>query len=134
MKVKCSYCDKDFLLMAVKNIKVKVFEKEMELQYFVCPHCKEVHRVCLKDHGYDVLKNDLDNAARRYNISINNPTKFSVSEMERRLKIVENKKKHLAKHVEVTNMRYPGTFTLVASENNNEDQLIYHENHGRERK
>lgn len=122
----CSYCKNKFLLIAVKNKKVIVHKKEMELEYFVCPHCNVVHKIVLKDQGYNVLLKEVIRANKKFQEETQKSNGMH-EESKKKYEFLERKKKHLAKHVDVTNKLYPGSFTLLPATLNNEEKIIYHE-------
>lgn len=121
----CDQCKYEFPLQSV-NIKesdVVIGPGTFQLTYFCCPACQKVYKVLLKDSTYYDLEKDLNTAKKRLNKSIRQRNR----ELARMLGgMVEIKSKRLQDHTLGMLRKFPGTFTLVTSENNTEE-IIYHE-------
>jgi len=123
---KIIYCDKckhEFLLKAVeiKEAIVKIGDVSVTLVYFTCPKCNKIYRVSIQDKRYYELKEDLEKTKKRIrrNHGSNNV------EMARMLNsMVVKKHERLAAYVKKVNETFNGTFTFVASENNQEEKSI----------
>lgn len=120
----CDKCNYEFLLSAVniKEADVAIGSETVTLVYFTCPKCKEVYRVLLKDKAYDELKEDFEKAKARIrkNVGSNN------EEFARVLNsMVYKKQERLRNHARNTNRKYPGTFILTMSENDDEQTIKY---------
>lgn len=123
MKIKCDDCDKEFFLNAVniENAEVKINDQQLTLIYFTCPKCNRIYRVSLIDVRYNELKEDLEKTKKRIrkNHGSNN------EEFARMLNQMVNKKlERLRNHTDKLNKMFPGTFTLVVSENNHQEKII----------
>lgn len=119
----CNTCKKEFLLSTVDIKETKVRNvKELSLVYFTCPECNQIYNIMVKDKKYDVLAEDLEKAKKRLrrNYGSNNENMARML-----LDVVNRKQKRLANHIDVLKNKYKGTFTLMASENNHEDEIIY---------
>lgn len=120
----CDKCNYEFLLSAVniKEADVAIGSETVTLVYFTCPKCKEVYRVLLKDKVYDELKEDFEKAKARIrkNVGSNN------EEFARVLNsMVYKKQERLRNHARNTNWKYPGTFILTTSKNDDEQTIKY---------
>lgn len=123
MKIKCDECKKEFSLNTVniENAEVKINNQQLTLIYFTCPKCNRLYRVSLTDARYFELKEDLEKTKKRIrrNHGSNN------EEMHRMLNQMVNKKlERLRNHTDKLNKMFPGTFTLVVSENNHQEKNI----------
>lgn len=123
MKIKCDECNKEFFLNTVniENAEVKINDQQLTLIYFTCPKCNRVYRVSLADTRYFELKEDLEKTKKRIrkNHGSNNEG------MHRMLNQMVNKKlERLRSHTDKLNKMFPGTFTLVVSENNHQEKTI----------
>lgn len=119
----CDECNYEFPMNSVKieETTVDVGKQVLTLVYFTCPKCRKIYRVLLKDEWYETLKKDLDQtkARIRKNYGRNN------EEIARTLNFMVNKKlTRLRNHVTRINKKFSGTFTFVASENNNEEMIV----------
>ena len=119
----CDECKYEFILKAVdiKNAEVEINNKQLTLIYFTCPKCNKLYRVSLFDTRYFELREDLENTKKRIrrNHGSNN------MEMASMLNQVVNKKlERLRMHTDKLNKMFPGTFTFVVSENNQEEKCI----------
>ena len=119
----CNKCEHEFLLnsVVIKEAKVEINNRQLTLIYFTCPKCNEIYRVSLVDARYFELKEDIEKTKKRIrkNHGSNN------EEMARMLNQMVNKKlERLRIHTDKLNKMFPGTFTFVASENNQEENHI----------
>lgn len=119
----CDECKYEFFLEAVniKSAEVKINDQPLTLIYFTCPKCNKLYRVSLADARYFELKEDLEKTKKRIrrNHGSNN------EEMHRMLNQMVNRKlERLRSHTDKLNKKFPGTFTLVVSENNHEEESI----------
>ena len=122
-QIKCDKCRREFSLNAVniESAEVEINNQQLTLIYFTCPKCNELYRVSLADARYFELREDLEKTKKRIrrNHGSNNV------EMARMLnQMVMKKKERLKSHTDKLNKKFPGTFTLVVSENNHEDKTI----------
>ena len=119
----CDECKNEFFLESVniENTEVKVNNQKLTLIYFTCPKCNEIYRVSLADTRYFELIEDLEKIKKRIrkNHGSNN------EEMHRTLnQMVNIKLERLRRHTDKLNKKFPGTFTLVVSENNHKEKYI----------
>lgn len=125
-KVSIIYCDecKHEFSMNTVNIKediVRLNGVSVALVYFTCPKCNKIYRISIQDKRYYELKEDLEKTKKRMrkNHGSNN------DEMARMLNsMVVKKYERLKAHVDKVNKMFPGTFTFVTSENNQEEKII----------
>lgn len=123
IKTKCDECEHEFLLNSadIKEQIVELNKTPVMLVYFTCPKCNKIYRVSIQDKRYYELKEDLEKTKKRIrrNHGSNNV------EMARMLNsMVVKKHERLAAYVKKVNETFNGTFTFVASENNQEEKSI----------
>ena len=119
----CDECKNEFFLESVniENAEAKVNNQQLTLIYFTCPKCNKIYRVSLADTRYFELREDLEKIKKRIrkNHGSNN------EEMHRALnQMVNIKLERLRSHTDKLNKKFPGTFTLVVSENNHQEKSI----------
>ena len=119
----CDECKHEFFLESVniENAEVKINNQQLTLIYFTCPKCNKLYRVSLVDARYFELREDLEKTKKRIrrNHGSNN------EEMHRMLNQMVNRKlERLRSHTDKLNKKFPGTFTLVVSENNHQEKSI----------
>lgn len=122
-RVVCDECKHEFFLESVniENAEVKINNQQLTLIYFTCPKCNKLYRVSLTDARYFELREDLEKTKKRIrrNHGSNN------EEMHRMLnQMVSRKLERLRSHTDKLNKKFPGTFTLVVSENNHQEKSI----------
>lgn len=122
-RVVCDECKHEFFLESVniENAEVKINNQQLTLIYFTCPKCNKLYRVSLTDARYFELREDLEKTKKRIrrNHGSNN------EEMHRMLNQMVNRKlERLRSHTDKLNKKFPGTFTLVVSENNHQEKSI----------
>lgn len=122
-RVVCDECKHEFFLESVniENAEVKINNQQLTLIYFTCPKCNKLYRVSLTDARYFELREDLEKTKKRIrrNHGSNN------EEMHRMLNQMVNRKlERLRSHTDKLNKKFPGTFTLVVSENNHKEKSI----------
>ena len=121
--LRCDECKHSFLLNAdyIKETKVVTDGQQFTLIYYTCPKCNKIYRITLKDKRYEELAEDLERMKNRIrkNHGSNN------FEFARVLDAMARKKhERLKNHLSRLNKQFPGTFTFVVSENNQEDKFI----------
>lgn len=93
----------------------------LKLVYFTCPKCNKIYRITLQDGRYEELKKDLEDTKIRMQKAFGRQNQ----EFARMLNNMVNKKhERLKNHLKNLNDKFPGTFTFVTSENNNEEKII----------
>lgn len=119
----CDECKHEFSMSPV-DIKEDIIQLNgvpVTLVYFTCPKCNKIYRISIQDKRYYELKEDLEKAKKRMrrNHGSNN------DEIARMLySMVVKKHERLRAYVDKVNKMFPGTFTFVASENNQEEKSI----------
>jgi phytoene dehydrogenase-like protein len=123
VKLICDDCKYEFILKAenIKNAEVKVNDQQLTLIYFTCPKCNKVYRVSLADARYFELRKDLEKTKKRIR---RNHGSNNVEFAKTLNQMVDRKLQRLKNHTQGLNERFPGTFTLVVSENNHEENFI----------
>ena len=119
----CDDCKHEFSLNAVdiKEAIINVKGQELFLVYFACPECNRIYKITLKDAKTKELEEDLENTKKR--IQKNNGS--GKIEFAKTLNsMVIKKHERLKNHLTQLEKKFPGTFTFVTSENNNEEKII----------
>ncbi len=120
----CDECKHEFLMSAVNiNEQAICIEKQqLTLIYFTCPKCNKIYKVCLMDDKSKELKEDLEKTKKRIrrNRGSNNVEMASMLN-----NMVLKKQDRLKSYMNKLNGNYKGTFTYAASENNEQDKIIY---------
>lgn len=120
------YCDDCKYELSMKSVNIEeaiidLGRQALTLVYFACPKCNKIYRIMLKDEQYETLKFDLETTKSRMRKAYDSGNE----EFARTLNsMVMKKHQRLSNHVDNLNKKYPGTFTFVTSENNNEDKII----------
>ena len=122
INVICDECRyrSSFDLDSLKKSIVKLGRKRLTLFYLTCPMCKKIYRVCLKDAHSLRLTDDLEKLEDRARTNANNgiPNVGIIN-------MIIKKKKQIKSYVDELNKSFAGTFTFAASENNEQDKIIY---------
>lgn len=117
-------CDKCSAKFFVKSAKIEECSVEIEgnrllLNYFTCPECNQIYRVLLvEEQKYRELVDDLlsiKNRIRRLK------GKGNVQMLDKLQKMALIKKNRIQSYVSNMNHKYGGTFTFVASGNNQKE-------------
>ena len=121
--LRCDDCDYTFLLNAahINETVVMINDQPFTLVYYTCPKCNKIYRITLKDKRYEELAEDLERTKNRIrkNHGSNNFEFARVLDT-----MVRKKHERLKIHLSRLNKQFPGTFTFVVSENNQEDKFI----------
>ena len=122
-KIFCDECKFELSLNTVniQNATIDIGGQNLILAYFTCPKCNKIYRVSIMDVRYFELREDLEKIKKRIrkNHGSNN------EEMHRTLnQMVNIKLERLRSHTDKLNKKFPGTFTLVVSENNHKEKYI----------
>ena len=121
--LRCDDCDFEWLLNAdhINEAEVVINGQPFILVYYTCPKCKKIYRIILKDKRYEELAEDLVRTKNRIrkNHGSNNFEFARVLD-----NMVRKKHERLKNYISRLNKQFPGTFTFVESENNQEDKFI----------
>ena len=123
VKICCDECKYEFSMNSV-NIQeaiINIGRQALKLVYFVCPECNKIYRISLEDERYNELKEDLAKTKRRLLKNYDSKDMESARVLN---DMVNKKHQRLKNHLENLNNKFPGTFTFVTSENNNEEKII----------
>lgn len=123
--ITCDKCNTDFLVSSVKieERSVEIGGTVLLLNYFTCPSCKTVYRVLLVDEAhYRELVDDLVSTKKRIRRLQGKGNAFQLGSLQ---KMAARKAERIQQYVQSMNKKYPGTFTLLASENNQQDEIKY---------
>ena len=119
----CDECKHEFSMNSVdiQEATVNLSGQALKLVYFTCPKCNKIYRITLKDKRYDELKEDLEKTKTRIRRNYGSGN----DEMARMLnRMVVKKRERMQNHLNKLNVKFSGTFTFVASENNHKDKII----------
>lgn len=119
-KIVCDECKHEFYLDSV-GINEAIIELNgvlVTLVYFACPKCDKIYRISIQDKRYYELVEDLEKTKKRIR---RNFGKNNIAKAEMLNSMVFKKKERLANYVQAVNQMFTGTFTFVASENNNKE-------------
>lgn len=123
IQIECDECKHEFFLEAVniENAEVEINNQRLTLIFFTCPKCNKLYRISLADNRYFELKEDLESTKKRIRRNHGSNNK----EMARMLsQMVDRKLQRLRNHTDKLNKMFPGTFTLMVSENNHKEKYI----------
>lgn len=123
VKVYCKECKCEFSMdtVDIQETVIDLDEQIMTLVYFACPECNKVYRIILKDKRFDELKKDLEETKKRMQRNQGSGDEEFARQLD---DMVFKKLNRLRNHVENLNVKFPGTFVFVASENNHEQKII----------
>lgn len=119
----CDECKHEFSMNSVdiQEATVNLSGQALTLVYFTCPKCNKIYRITLKDKRYNELKEDLEKTKTRIRRNYGSGN----DEMARMLnQMVIKKHERMQNHLNKLNVKFSGTFTFVASENNHKDKII----------
>ena len=123
--IACDECKHEFYLDAV-GIHVATVELKgvpVNLVYFACPKCNKIYRISIHDKRYYELVEDIEKTKKRIQRSRSHDS--NNVEMAMILNsMVAQKYKRLSAHIDKVNKMFSGTFTFVASENNQKEKSI----------
>lgn len=119
----CDECKNELLINSVKidEVIIELGGQALKLVYFTCPKCNKIYRIMLKDERYEELAEDLEKTKKRIRKNYGSRNDEFASMLD---SMVNKKHERLRNHVEKLNKKFPGTFTFVTSENNNEEKII----------
>lgn len=124
----CDQCKHEFLIgsVGIKECSVEIEGKELLLDYFMCPSCKTVYKVLfVEEQEYRRLVDDLVSTQHRIQKMYGKQKTMQNVQLIKNLQSMANRKsERLKKYVEGMNAKYSGSFTYIATENNNEDGTI----------
>lgn len=116
----CNECKHEFYLNAVeiKEDIIQLNNVPVTLVYFMCPKCNKIYRISIQDKRYYDLVKDLEKVKKKIQVNYGNENSETLKVLDYML---IRKKQRLASHVKKINKMFPGTFTLVTSENNQKE-------------
>ena len=119
-KIVCDECKHEFYLdsVGINEAIVELNGVLVTLVYFACPKCDKIYRISIQDKRYYELVEDLEKTKKRIRRSFG---KNNIEKAEMLNSMVFKKKERLANYVQAVNQMFTGTFTFVASENNNKE-------------
>lgn len=125
-EVVCDDCKHEFSMKSVgiNEAEIMLGGQQYVLVYFACPNCRRIYRVCLKDDKYNELVEDLHATEKRIRRQFGKRNSGLSNQLNA---MVQRKADKVKNHVAGLNRKFPGTFTFAASENNEQESIIYHE-------
>lgn len=121
--IHCDDCKHEFSMntVTIEETTINLSGQALILVYFTCPKCNKIYRIMLKDERYEELKADLEKTKLRIRKNYGSGNE----EFARMLNsMVIKKQERLGNHVTNLEKKFPGTFTFVVSENNQEEKII----------
>lgn len=122
----CDKCNAEFPTMSVSinECSVEIGGKTLLLTYFACPKCKSIYKVLLvKEDVYRRLLDDFLLVKKRIRKLQGKGNQELLERLQSMATVKSNK---IKAYVAKMNKQYPGTFTFVASENNQKEVgIIY---------
>lgn len=118
----CDECSAEFLMTSVKieECSVRVGDKELLLDYFVCPKCNKIYKVLfVEEQRYRELIDDLLETEKRIRKLKGRGNVQLLSTLQR---MALTKKQRVQTYVNGMNNKYPGTFTFSSV---NKEEIIY---------
>ena len=110
--IECDSCGFrfDFYRSLVKEVDVKIKNKNFKLNYLFCPKCDAIYKIALKDKEYLDLEEDLEFAQQNLKKALNN--KYSSYKIEILKEVVNTRKLKLKnKHIALERA-YKGKFEI----------------------
>lgn len=120
----CDKCGAEFFIKSVtiEECSVEICGDKLLLDYFVCPKCNQIYKVLLvEEQRYRELVDDLTQTIKRIR---RYKGKGNVQMLNQLQKMAFRKQGRIQSYVEMMDNKYIGTFTFVASENN-QKEIIY---------
>lgn len=105
----CDDCKGEFFVKAVKIERqhIVVRKRDLWLDYFVCPHCGKLYKVCLMDKRFFKMVDDLQKTRRQAQRHRGNANRCAPL-----IGMAQAKQQKVHNHVECLEKQYPGTFVL----------------------
>lgn len=122
--VACDKCKKEF---AYQSIQIKETSVEIEgdvllLDYFTCPFCNSAYKVLLVEESkYRELVDDLMSMEKRIRCQHRKSNPMLVEKLQKMALIKQNR---IKAYVESVSRKYPGSFIVLATENNQQGEHI----------
>ena len=131
MIVKCDACGFEYEINGPDDIRTQPFEfrnQKYVIDFLLCPSCKHVDIVTIKDAKYYELADKVEKARKRisklHRIGANSQKYAQV------VRSAYKKQERLGKHVDSLKAKFHGTFTVEDAELSDgtiTDCLVYHE-------
>lgn len=131
MLVKCDSCGFEHELSGPDDIRTQPFEfreKKYVIDFLLCPSCKHVDIVCIKDAKYFRLAKELEKARKR--IAKMHKIGANSQNYAHAVRSAFKKQERLGKHVDGLKAKFHGVFTVEdakLSDGSITDCLVYHE-------
>lgn len=124
MVIECDQCKKEFLIQSVeiKETSVEIEGKSLLLDYFVCPHCRAVYKVLLVEEAkYRELVDDLMAMEKRIRRRYGKKNVMLAQKLQSMALVKQNR---IKAYVESVSKKYPGSFVVLATENNQQREQV----------
>lgn len=122
--VVCDKCKKEFAYQSIqiKKTSVEIADDVLLLDYFTCPLCDAVHKVLFVEEAkYRELVDDLMAIVKRIRRQHGKGNPMLVQKLH---KMAFVKKNRIKIYVEGVSKKYPGSFVVLATENNQQGEYI----------
>lgn len=122
----CDKCQKEFAYQSIqiKETSVEVAGDVLLLDYFTCPFCNTVYKVLFVEEArYRELVDDLISVKKRIHHlqGKGNPMLMLMQKLQNMALIKQNR---IKAYVESVSKKYPGSFVVLATENNQQGEHI----------
>ena len=122
--VVCDGCKKEFAYQSIqiKETSVEIVGDVLLLDYFTCPYCNTVHKVLFVEEAkYRELVDDLVSMEKRIRRQQGKGNPMLIEKLQ---KMALVKKNRIKTYVVSVSKKYPGSFVVLATENNQQGEHI----------
>lgn len=120
----CDKCKKEFAYQSIqiKETSVEIAGDVLLLDYFTCPYCNSVYKVLfVEESKYRELVEDLMSMEKRIRRQKGKGNPMLIEKLQ---KMALVKKNRIKDYVDGISKKYPGSFVLLATENNQQGEHI----------
>lgn len=120
----CDKCKKEFEYRSIdiKECSVEINRDKLLLRYFVCPFCRTIYKIFLvNDTKYAQLVDNLKQVEARIKRARSNHNSLIISKL---VMMSLTKRARIEQYIDSMDKKYPGSFTIAATENNCMDESI----------
>lgn len=120
----CDKCKKEFAYQSIqiKETSVEIAGDVLFLDYFTCPYCNSVYKVLLVEESkYRELVEDLMSMEKRIRRQKGKGNPMLIEKLQKMALIKQNR---IKAYVESVSKKYPGSFIVLATENNQQGEHI----------
>ena len=120
----CDKCKKEFAYQSIqiKETSVEIAGDVLLLDYFTCPYCNSVYKVLfVEESKYRELVEDLMSMEKRIRRQKGKGNPMLIEKLQKMALIKQNR---IKAYVESVSKKYPGSFIVLATENNQQGEHI----------